>query len=78
MDRVNWMQANALLVGAFLVAVGLFFCSVAPQGEVDRLAVATVIVGGVMFSAGALSWWARGWIREIQTKREVRASQRGT
>lgn len=76
MDRVNWMQANALLLGAFLAAVGLFFCAVAPQGEVDRLAVATVIVGAVMFAAGALSWWARGWAREIHRKREERASRR--
>ena len=76
MDRVNWLQVNALLVGAFLMGVGLFFSAVAPQGEVDKLAVAAAIVGGVMFAAGALSWWARGWAREIHRKREERASRR--
>lgn len=76
MDRVNWLQVNALLFGGALVAVGVFFSAVAPPGGVDPLAVASVIVGGATFALGALSWWIRGWAREIRRSREERASRR--
>lgn len=76
MDRVNWLQVNALLFGAALMAVGVFFSAVAPRGEIDPVAVVAAIVGGVMFAAGALSWWIRGWAREVQRKREERAARR--